>query len=146
MRSRRETGASGAREILQVLIVASGWIGFVWLWVLVGRQPWDSSRLVWLIVGSLVVLPLVTLAWVIHNRAIFRRKGERLGVPVADYSYRNDWHGRRVDADWAGLRGSRFVTIGVEGEAKVYRATALDFPDEDAASIDPALRQLPVFS
>ncbi len=146
MRARRETGASGAREILQVLIVASGWIGFVWLWVLVGRQPWDSSRLLWLIGGSFVVLPLVTLAWVVHNRAIFRRKGERLGVPVADFSYRSDWHGRRVDADWATLRASRFVTIGVEEEVKVYRAAELDFPNEDAPPISPATQPQPVFS
>lgn len=146
MRSRRKAGAPAAREILQVLIVALGWIGFVWLWVLVGRQPWDSSRLLWLIVGSLVVLPIVTLAWVIHNRAIFRRKGERLGVPVADFSYRSDWHGRRVDANWATLSSSRFVTIAVEGDVKIYRATGLDFPDEDTAPIDPVTRQRPVFT
>jgi hypothetical protein len=146
MRARRDTGASGAREILQVLIVASGWIGFVWLWVLVGRQPWDSSRLLWLIAGSFVVLPLVTLAWVIHNRAIFRRKGERLGVPEADFSYRNDWHGRRVDADWATLRASRYITIGVEGDVKAYRATGIDFPDEDAAANDPATHPQPAFN
>lgn len=131
---------------MQVLIVALGWIGFVWLWVLVGRQPWDSSRLMWLIVGSVVVLPIVTLAWVIHNRAIFRRKGDRLGVPVADFSYRNDWHGRRVDADWATLRASRFITIDVEGDVKAYRAAGLDFPHEEEESIEPATRGRPAFS
>jgi len=67
-------------------------------------------------------------------------------VPVADFSYRNDWHGRRVDADWATLRTSRFVTIGVEGDVKTYRATGLDFPIEGEEPIDPAPRQRPVFS
>lgn len=140
MPARRATGASAKREILQVLIVALGWIGFVWLWVLVGRQTWETSRLIWLIVGSLVVLPVLTLGWVIHNRAIFRRKGERRGVPATDFSYRTDWHGRRVDADWDALRASRFVTISVEGAVKAYRHTQLVHPHDDAAPVDNARR------
>ncbi len=91
------------------------------MWLLVGRQPWETSRLIWLIVGTLIVVPLLTLAWVLHNRAIFRRKGERRGVAVADFSYRTDWHGRTISADWAQLQRSRFVTVDVDGPLKFYR-------------------------
>lgn len=109
-------------EVLRVAAVVIGWIGFVWMWVLVGRQPWDSSRLVWLIVGALVVVPLLTLAWVLHNRAIFKRKGERRGVTPADFSYATDWHGRAVAADWRQLARARLVTVSVDASRKVYRA------------------------
>lgn len=138
MRERREAGTLDAREILQVLIVALGWIGFVWLWVLVGRQPWDSSSLVWLILGSLIVLPVVTLVWVMHNRALFKRKGERRGVAPADLGYRHDWNGRRVDADWAALRASSMVSIDVAGPVKTYRDTAIAAARVAAAPIEPS--------
>lgn len=138
MRERREAGTLDAREILQVLIVALGWIGFVWLWVLVGRQPWDSSSLVWLILGSLVVLPVVTLVWVIHNRSLFKRKGERRGVAPADLRYPADWNGRRVDADWAALRASSMVSIDVAGPVKTYRDTAVAAAGVAAAPIEPS--------
>lgn len=140
MRERREAGTLDAREILQVLIVALGWIGFVWLWVLVGRQPWDSSSLVWLILGSLIVLPVVTLVWVIHNRALFKRKGERRGVAPADLGYPEDWNGRRVDADWATLRTSSMVSIDVAGPVKTYRDTTIAAARVAAAPIEPSSR------
>lgn len=92
------------------------------MWVLVGRQPWDSGSLVWLIVGTLIVAPLLTFAWVLHNRAIFRRKGERKAVAAADFSYRNDWHGRTVSADWTQLQRSRYITVDADGSHKVYRS------------------------
>lgn len=123
MPPRRNRGDFGPKELLRILIVVLGWIGFVWMWVLVGRRPWDTSGLVWLIVGTLIIAPLLTLAWVLHNRAIFRRKGERKLLVAADCSYRSDWHGRSVSADWAQLQRSRFVTVDLDADSalKSYR-------------------------
>ena len=112
------------RKLIQFLVVVLGWVGFVWLWLLVAARPWESQRLVWLIVGSFIVLPLLTLAWVLHNRSIFKRKGERLAVAVAEERYTHDWHGREVQADWPRLKRSRLVHIGAEGGRKIYRAEA----------------------
>lgn len=122
MPPRRTTARLGPRELLRIVFVVIGWIGFVWMWLLVGRQPWDSRGLVWLIVGSLILVPLLTLAWVAHNRALFRRKGERRGVTPADIRYTADWHGRAIDADWALLAHSRCVTVSIDGERKRYRS------------------------
>jgi hypothetical protein len=105
---------------LHALLVGGGWAGFGWMWWLVAAQPWDVQRLVWLIAGSVVVLPLATAAWVRHNREIFRRKGERRGVAAADLAYRNDWHGRVVQADWAALATARHVLVTVDGTTKRY--------------------------
>lgn len=104
----------------QALIVALGWIGFVWLWWLVAQRPWEVRGLVWLIGASLVVLPLVTLYWVWHNRSIYRRKGPRRAVAAVDESYTRDWNGRAVQADWPMLRHARSITVQVGDEHKHY--------------------------
>ena len=101
-------------------MVVLGWVGFVWLWWLVAERPWESQRLVWLIVGSLIVSPLLTALWVLHNRAIYRRKGERRAVAPADAGYGHDWHGRKVHADWPALQDARSVVVRVDGEHKHY--------------------------
>jgi hypothetical protein len=111
------------RELTHLIVVALGWLGFVWMWVLVAQRPWESQRLLWLIAGSFILLPLLTFAWVLHNRSLYRRKGERRAVAMADASYTHDWHGRSVHAEWALLRASRFITISVTGERKLYRGT-----------------------
>ena len=108
------------RKLLHLLMVVLGWVGFVWLWWLVAERPWESQRLVWLIVGSLIVSPLLTALWVLHNRAIYRRKGERRAVAPADAGYGHDWHGRTVHADWPALQDARSVVVRVDGEHKHY--------------------------
>ena len=136
-RARRRPGAHGAvRRLAHLLLVVLGWVGFVWMWTLVASRPWDSRGLVWLITGSLIVVPLLTGAWVLHNRALARRKGERRSVASVDMSYAHDWHGRRVHADWAALRGSRMVLVQVEGEDKRYHGLRADA--SRAASAAPA--------
>ncbi|HMO44826.1 MAG TPA: hypothetical protein PKB14_02200 [Rubrivivax sp.] len=109
------------RKLAHLLVLALGWIGFVWMWLLVAARPWDSRVLVRLILGSLLLVPLLTGAWVLHNRSLHRRKGERRSVARADMSYAQDWHGRQVQADWSALHHSRVVLISVEGGRKLYR-------------------------
>ncbi|MBK6863835.1 MAG: hypothetical protein IPG91_09750 [Ideonella sp.] len=111
---RREATPHPLRTLVHLLVVAAGWIGFAWMWLLVARQPWESDRLVWLIVGSFIVAPLLTAAWVMHNRAIHRRKGERRAVTPVRQRYRRDWRGREVKADWAAMAVSPLVTIIID--------------------------------
>lgn len=112
------------REFSRLLLVALGWVGFVWMWVLVARRPWESDRLVWLVLGSLLILPLLTFAWIRHNRSLYRRKGERRAVTRASPAYDHDWHGRVVEADWAALLRARCIDISVHGNRKLYRDTS----------------------
>jgi hypothetical protein len=117
---RRHRAYELARNLAHLLVVVVGWVGFVWLWLLVAARPWDSQGLTWLILGSLVLMPLLTGAWVLHNRSIHRRKGDRQAVSPVDMGYAHDWHGRAVQADWDVLRRSRSVIVEVKGDHKHY--------------------------
>lgn len=125
------------KKLAHLLMVVLGWVGFAWMWSLVAARPWESQRLLWLIVGSLVLMPLITGAWVWHNRALSRRKGERLTTIVADMSYARDWHGRAVQADWAALRRSRVVLVDVDGAHKRFVGNASDTLAHDPPSAIP---------
>ena len=109
------------QRLVHLVALAGGWGLFFWGWYDVLAQSWDTETLTWLIVGSLVILPTVTLAWVLHNMGIHRRKGPRTRLRAVDESYRRDWNGREISADLATLARANIVVIDVEGDRKVYR-------------------------
>jgi hypothetical protein len=127
------------RRLAHLLGVVVGWVGFVWLWMLVATRPWESQRLMWLMLGSLLVAPLLTGAWVLHNRSLYRRKGERQAVSVVDMGYAHDWHGRQVQADWATLCRSRMVLVSIDGERKLYHGSLVDNPSAAPQALPAAV-------
>ena len=110
------------QRLLHLAALVVGWGLFFWGWHDVLGQHWDTTALIWLIVGSLVLLPAMTIAWVLHNVGIHRRKGPRTGLRKVDETYRHDWNGREIAADFAALAHANVVVIDVEGKRKVYRA------------------------
>jgi len=113
---------SWRERVLHLVALAVGWTLFVWGWYDVSNQPWDTTALKWLVGGSLVVLPLFTVAWIVHNVGIHRRKGPRTHLREVDDSYRHDWNGREISADLATVRGAPIVVIRIEGGRKIYTA------------------------
>lgn len=120
-RMRAASLSGWPQRLLHTAVVLAGWGLFVWGWYEVLGRPWDSRALWWLIVGCLIVLPLVTIAWTLHNIGIHRRKGPRQGRPQIELSYAQDWNGREVVADWSALADARVVSIETNGNRKVYR-------------------------
>jgi hypothetical protein len=110
------------QRLLHLAALAVGWGLFFWAWHDVLGQHWETEFLKWLVTGSLVILPMLTTAWVLHNVGIHRRKGPRTGLRKVDETYRHDWNGREVSADFAALARANVVVIDVEGKRKVYRA------------------------
>ncbi len=110
------------QRLLHLVAVLAGWAIFILGWYKVLGRPWETRSLWLLIIGSLLVLPTLTFVWILHNRSIYRRKGPRTGVAVADTAYTHDWNGREIEADWSGLAGAPLVVIDREGERKVFRA------------------------
>ncbi|GAA4407166.1 hypothetical protein [Quisquiliibacterium transsilvanicum] len=142
-RQRASALRNWPQRLLHVAALLAGWAIFFWGWHTVLDRPWENRNLWWLIAGSLVVLPAFTLAWILHNKGIHRRKGARLGVPHVNESYAVDWNGREVRADWVALSRARLVVIDIADERKVYRAagaTALPSQPEPQADNDAADR------
>lgn len=113
---------SWPQRLLHLAALAVGWGLFFWAWHDVLSQHWETEFLKWLITGSLVILPTLTTAWVLHNVGIYRRKGPRTGMRSVDETYGFDWNGREISADFAALARANVVVIDVEGKRKVYRA------------------------
>lgn len=112
---------SPARAAAHVVLVVLGWAGFVWLWSLVLARPWESADLRGLVVGTLVVAPALTVAWIVHNVGIYRRRGPRRSVPPVTMHYQRDFHDRAIDADFGALQAQPFVVVSIAGTRKCYR-------------------------
>lgn len=133
---------TAARRLLHALVVLAGWVLFVWGWerVLAGRP--DFAELLLLIGGALVLVPVLTLSWVLHNVGIYRRKGPRRSSARVALDYRHDFNGRHIDADWAMLAGARRVRIRNDGAHK--RFELVEPPAErsaPAAAVPPRREQ-----
>jgi hypothetical protein len=109
------------QRFAHVVALAVGWALFAWGWVDVLAQTWEIELLAWLIAGSVVTLPTITLAWILHNVGIHRRKGPRTRLRPVDEVYLRDWNGRAICADLPALALAHIVVIEIEGERKVYR-------------------------
>lgn len=127
------------RVVAHVGLVTLGWVGFVWLWSLVLVRPWDSADLRVLILGTLLIVPLLTLAWVAHNLALHRRLGPRRQVRAVAPHYVQDFNGRAVVADFDELRSAPRVVIGIDGGRKHYRSAGVWLPAAPAPAA-PAAR------
>lgn len=111
---------TAARRLVHALVVLAGWVLFVWGWERVASGQPAVGELLWLIVGALVLVPALTLSWVLHNVGIYRRKGPRRSSALVALDYTHDFNGRRIDADWTALAGARRVLIRNDGGHKRF--------------------------
>ena len=94
---------SWGRRGAHALAIAVGWVLFFWGWQRVLGRSADFGELRLLMLGAAVVVPVVTVSWILHNRGIHRRKGPRRSVPAATLDYRaNPGQGRT----WEEVRDS----------------------------------------
>jgi hypothetical protein len=127
------------RGAVHALAIVAGWALFFWGWHRVLARGTDFSELQRLMIGAAVVVPVVTVSWILHNQGIHRRKGPRKKVPAATLDYRVDFNGREVVADFPALTAEQCVDIAVAGGHKRYRARdghdwRVRRPGEDAAA------------
>jgi len=114
--------ASWPQRAAHVLIIAIGWGLYFWFWHLVSGKVTDSRQLMLLLLGATIVVPVMTLSWVLHNVGIHRRRGARRTVPKGDPNYNVDYNGRSILADWPALAREQAIEISVVGRLKCYRA------------------------
>ncbi len=103
------------------LAIVAGWLLFFWGWHRVLSGTPDFSELRLLMIGAAIVVPVVTLSWILHNRGIHRRKGPRRSVPAATLAYGVDFNGREIVADFRSLARAQRVRIFIDGSRKLYQ-------------------------
>ncbi|NWG38615.1 MAG: hypothetical protein HXY27_01410 [Hydrogenophilaceae bacterium] len=118
---RRQPLPKAWQKPLHVVLNLLGWILFIWFWWhVLSTQEINPRPVSLLIMGSLLVLPLVTLLWVMHNRGIHFRKGPRTSVRQVEERYTSDWEGRTVHADWETLRQAKVIRISIDDKGKHF--------------------------
>lgn len=103
------------------LAIVAGWVLFFWGWHRVLAATPDFSELRLLMIGAAIVVPVVTVSWILHNRGIHRRKGPRRSVPAATLAYGADFNGREIVADFRSLARAQRVCIVIDGSRKLYQ-------------------------
>ena len=109
--------------VWHIILVMLGWCIFGGLWWIVLQQTSHSlSSIIWLFSAALVLLPVITLLWVLHNRGIYAHKGPRRQVQVVETQYVQDWMGRTVRAEFDQLRQAGCITIISSNKEKCFLA------------------------
>ena len=132
----RHWGRRGAHA----LAIAVGWALFFWGWQRVLGRGADFGELQLLMLGAAIVVPVVTVSWILHNRGIHRRKGPRRSVPEATLDYRVDFNGREVVADFRALSQARRVEVVIEGAFKRYVESVVPEAVSELSFAKPASR------
>jgi len=116
--------AGPARRVLHTLLSTVGWILFAyWWWIVFQRVSRQEMLFTALFVAlSLVVIVLVTFAWVWHNVGIFRRRGPRRTAVAVKAEFKTDGVGRPVSFPSGGIdrHSAPIVFVRVEGNHKRY--------------------------
>lgn len=133
MRFPRPALSGPLHALWHLVVVVAGWCLFGGFWWTVLWQPAHPlTNIIWLIASALVLLPAVTLYWILHNRGIYARKGPRRKVLVVEAVYANDWAGRPVHAEFGQLRQARLITIHSTAEEKFFQASTRSLSPEAA--------------
>lgn len=129
MRFQRPALPGPLHAAWHLILIVAGWCLFGGFWLIVLRQPpHPLANIVWLLAGALVLLPLITLYWVLHNRGIYARKGPRRQVRDVEATYTKDWAGRPVRAEFDQLRQARLITIRSTADEKHFHAAPGNHP------------------
>ncbi len=117
---KREPLRPAWRRLWHVLLVLLGWIVYFGFWWKVLRGPTDLGPLFVVIPIIVIVVPAVTLFWILHNLHLYRARNARRTSLQASTRYDTDWEGRRIEADWEWVRGAAEIDIRSEGDVKRY--------------------------
>ncbi len=117
-------GARWKRRLVHGFLIVFGWAVFIWSWQRVTAARPEVGELRVLFGYALLLVPVLTLSWVAHNVGIYRRKGPRRASHAVPLKYEQDFNGRHIRADWAGLQAARRIDILVAGGDKQFIAAA----------------------
>jgi hypothetical protein len=108
------------RKLILVLL----WLLFVVLWYRVSRITTigDVKDAVTYLTGITAVYAVLVTAWVLHNIAIYRKKGPRKGVLLLSFSAIHDNLGSYIVAP-PDITQKQVITVTVANSRKVFSET-----------------------
>ena len=114
----------GALRARRVVLGVISWVvlGLAW-WSVLSRdaRSWLPDLLVPAV--TLVVIPVVTLAWVRHNLGIYQRKGPRRSALRVEAPWSQDSLGRELTFA-PDVPDARVVLVELDGAVKAYRSAS----------------------
>jgi hypothetical protein len=127
------------RTLGQASTALFGWVAFALLWWVAFRHLGPMRQMLTGVLSAAalaVFVGVATGAWVALNVWAWRRNGPRPARLPTPYDYSRDMIGRRVEADFALLRGSRFIIVdvgnGPDGSTKTYVSADEEVTPEEA--------------
>jgi hypothetical protein len=109
------------RSAVHFLLIILGWLVYFWLvcHTLFNVAGDDVQLILWVILVSLIAVPLTTLIWIVLNVSLFK-KTNRIHNPSIEEKYEQDWEGNTVHCDWARAKLAKKINIRIEQKAKHY--------------------------
>lgn len=148
--TRRRGGSAPPRRtpprpfgLAQTVLVAVGWVAFLWAWVSVVRHTAPVTMLSTLgfLGACALVNEAIALGWIHHNLGIFARKGPRKAVFVPEHAFGEDFLERELVADWSDLRNQGTVLVSFDDARKTY--TPYHFDPTAETLLGPAGLEMP---
>ena len=119
-----EMEARAGWRLLHLLLALSGWVLFVYWWLIVFRRvtPAEIRFTLIFIAAAVAIIVLVTAFWVFHNKSLFRRRNARVRAIESSSAIKHDAIGRRVRFAESRdtLAESALVRVQMEAGEKVY--------------------------
>lgn len=109
------------------LFVVVLWLGFVFLWLRVYGMTTvrDVTNAMTYLISITSVYGVLVTVWVLHNLALFRRKGPRKGVRILNYVPTHD-ELRSYVVIKTNLKETQAITVSVAEGRKLFRDSAAE--------------------
>lgn len=108
-------------KLLRILFLVFLWLLFVALWYRVYGITTlsDITGALAYVSGIIVIYGIVVTAWILHNIAIFRKKGARRHVLFLDFAAIHDRLGSYIDAP-ENIKQKQSIVVTIADGRKVF--------------------------
>lgn len=109
---------------LHIMVNAIGWVffGYFFYYGIIYGKPQTLQFISSLFILFMIVVPLLSFAWILYNINIFKLKGARKEMPEVTETYDKDFLGTPVIADWEKLKKAKKIVITIDENGKHYTA------------------------
>lgn len=106
---------------LHSIILALAWdIYILFLRKMIIIQYTEFIIICALVIIFTFIITVCTAIWIRYNLNIYKKKGPRTTIRVAEEKYLKDWDGKSINANWAELKEANQIIILIHKTEKKY--------------------------